>query len=822
MHVVVVESPAKAKTIEGYLGSSYKVIASFGHIRDLPSSEGSVKPENDFEMSWEMDSKGKKQTKIIQDALKSANSLILATDPDREGEAIAWHVLQALNEKGGLKDKDVSRVTFNAITKKTVIEAIENPRELDKELINAYLARRALDYLVGFTLSPVLWRKLPGARSAGRVQSVALRLLCEREIEIESFIPKEYWSINSFLTFEDNPTFKASLTHYNNKKIEQFDIKNSDEAEKIKEVLNTSNFVVEEIDEKEVSRKPSPPFITSSMQMEASRKLGMSAKNTMQVAQRLYQNGLITYMRTDGVQIGEEGITEIRSSINTIYGDKYLPSKSNEYKSKITNAQEAHEAIRPTDASISPERIGSEFSKEEIDLYGLIWKRTIASQMENWRGLRTTINIANNDRDIQLRVSGTVTTFDGYRTLYEEGRKEDKPQESQELPKLEKGQHLKIINTETNQHFTKAPPRYSEATLVKSLEEKGIGRPSTYASIISVLQDRQYVIIENRYFKPEAKGRLLSSFLENFFTQYVSYNFTADLEKNLDKVSNGEINWKDFLNNFWDEFSVCADSALELRTREILDKLNESIGNHVFKDENGEVNRQCPKCSEGELSLKTSRNGAFVGCSQYPDCKYTRSFGSSERNVEEKILGKDPASGEDIHLLIGRYGPYVQIGLNEDKDKKPKRSSIPKTIDPSDLNLEKAIDLLSLPKVIGFHPEDNKEITGAIGPYGPYLLHEGVYANLQNVDELFTIGLNRAVDLIEEKRANPGRGRGSKVIKELGNHPKDKKPIKLMDGKYGPYVKHGKLNVSIPKEKNIDDIDMDIAIDLLNKPKKKK
>ena len=436
--------------------------------------------------------------------------------------------------------------------------------------------------------------------------------------------------------------------------------------------------------------------------------------------------------------------------------------------------------------------------------------------------MRTTINILNNEKDIQLRVSGTVTIFDGFRTLYEEGRKEDKAQDSQELPKLNKGQTLNLINTETNQHFTKAPPRYSEATLVKSLEEKGIGRPSTYASIISVLQERQYVVIENKYFKPEAKGRLLSSFLENFFTQYVSYNFTADLEKNLDKVSNGEINWKDFLNNFWNEFSICANSALELRTREILDKLNESIGNHVFKDENGEINRKCPKCNTGELSLKTSRNGAFVGCSEYPDCKFTRSFGSSGQNIEEKVLGIDPESGKNIHLLIGRYGPYVQIGLSEDKENKPKRSSIPKTIDPSDLSLEKAIDLLSLPKVIGIHPEDNKEITGAIGPYGPYLLHEGIYANLQNVDELFTIGLNRAVDLIEEKRSNPGRGRGSKILKELGNHPKDKKPIKLMDGKYGPYVKHGKLNVSIPKEKSVEDIDIDIAIDLLNKPKKKK
>ena len=822
MHIVVVESPAKAKTIEGYLGSDYKVIASFGHIRDLPSSEGSVQPDNDFEMLWEMDAKGKKQTKIIQDALKSASSLILATDPDREGEAIAWHVLQALKEKGSLKDKEVSRVTFNAITKKIVTEAIASPRELDNELIDAYLARRALDYLVGFTLSPVLWRKLPGARSAGRVQSVALRLLCEREIEIESFDPKEYWSINALLSHSDHSPFKASLTHLNGKKLEQFDIKNAEEADKIKIKLENSDFIVKEIDEKEVSRKPSPPFITSSLQMEASRKLGMSAKNTMQVAQRLYQNGLITYMRTDGVQIGEEGISEIRSTIDKVFGDDYVPTNSNTYASKVTNAQEAHEAIRPTDTNINPERMNGDFSKEEKDLYALIWKRTLASQMQNWRGLRTTINISNKEMDINLRVSGTVTLFNGFRTLYEEGRKDSSKEEIQELPKLEKEQELNKIDIENNQHFTKAPPRFSEATLVKSLEEKGIGRPSTYASIISVLQDRQYVRIENRYFHPEAKGRLLSSFLENFFKQYVSYNFTADLEKNLDKVSNGEVNWKEFLNSFWKEFSVCANSALELRTREILDTLNESIGHHVFKDENGEINRKCPKCDGGELSLKTSRNGAFVGCSSYPDCKYTRSFGSGGQNVEAKILGKYPGTDEDIHLLIGRYGPYVQIGDGEDKEVKPKRSSIPKTIDPADLNLEKAIDLLSLPRVIGLHPEDNKEITGALCRFGPYLLHEGVYANLQNVDELFTIGLNRAVDLIEEKRSNPGRGRGSKTLKELGNHPKDKKPINLMDGKYGPYVKHGKKNVSIPKDNSPDDITLDIAIDLLNKPKKKK
>jgi DNA topoisomerase-1 len=822
MHVVVVESPAKAKTIEGYLGSDYKVIASFGHIRDLPSSEGSVQPDNDFEMLWEMDAKGKKQTKIIQDALKSASSLILATDPDREGEAIAWHVLQTLQDNGSLKGKDVTRVTFNAITKKIVTEAIANPRELDKELVDAYLARRALDYLVGFTLSPVLWRKLPGARSAGRVQSVALKLLCEREIEIESFNPKEYWSINALLSHSDHAPFKASLTHLDGKKLDQFDIKNSEEANKIKSKLENSEYIVKEIDEKEVSRKPSPPFITSSLQMEASRKLGMSAKNTMQVAQRLYQNGLITYMRTDGVQIGEEGINEIRSTIDNTFGNSYLPTKPNEYATKAANAQEAHEAIRPTDTKINPERMNSDSSKEERDLYGLIWKRTLASQMENWKGLRTTINITNKEMDLNLRVSGTVTLFNGFRTLYEEGRKESSSEEIQELPKLEKNQTLNKIEIEEIQHFTKAPPRFSEATLVKSLEEKGIGRPSTYASIISVLQDRQYVRIESRYFHPEAKGRLLSSFLENFFTQYVSYNFTADLEKNLDKVSNGEMNWKDFLSSFWSEFSICAKSALELRTREILETLNESIGNHVFKDENGKINRKCPKCEDGELSLKTSRNGAFVGCSSYPECKYTRSFGSSEQNVEAKILGKYPGTDDEIHLLIGRYGPYVQIGDGEGKETKPKRSSIPKTIDPADLTLEKAIDLLSLPRVIGLHPDDGNEISGALGRFGPYLLHEGVYANLQNVDELFTIGLNRAVDLIEDKRSNPGRGRGSKIIKELGSHPKDKKNITLMDGKYGPYIKHGKTNVGIPKDSSLDSITLESAIDLLNKSKKKK
>ena len=622
MHLVVVESPAKAKTIEGYLGSDYKVIASLGHIRDLPSSEGSVKPDEDFKMIWELGDKGKKQAKTLNEAVKNSESLILATDPDREGEAIAWHVLEVLQEKGSLADKKISRVTFNAITKKEINEAINNPREIDTEMVQAYLARRALDYLVGFTLSPVLWRKLPGARSAGRVQSVALRLICEREIEIESFIPQEYWSVNSHFSYEDNDPFEAKLTHFDSKKLEQFDINNEDRSEEIKLAIQEASFKITDIQEKNVSRKPSPPFITSTLQMEASRKLNMTAKVTMMTAQKLYEAGLITYMRTDGVQIGKESIEEIRSSIGAIYGEDFLPDELRDYQGNIANAQEAHEAIRPTDPKKTPDIVKNELNDDQYGLYSLIWKRTLASQMENWRGMRTTVLINNEDGDISFRASGTVTVFEGFRALYEEGRAEDK-EELQNLPKLVKDSSLANIKTNTNQHFTKPPPRFSEPSLVKSLEEKGIGRPSTYASIISVLQDRNYVRLDKRYFYPEDKGRLVTSFLESFFRQYVGYDFTAQLEENLDKVSNGEMNWKDFLNNFWGEFNSCSEKALELRTRDILDQLNESLGNHIFKDDKGEINRKCPKCEEGILSLKTSRNGAFIGCSAYPDCKYT-------------------------------------------------------------------------------------------------------------------------------------------------------------------------------------------------------
>ena len=547
MHLVVVESPAKAKTIEGYLGSDYKVIASLGHIRDLPSSEGSVKPDEDFKMIWELGDKGKKQAKTLNEAVKNSESLILATDPDREGEAIAWHVLEVLQEKGSLADKKISRVTFNAITKKEINEAINNPREIDTEMVQAYLARRALDYLVGFTLSPVLWRKLPGARSAGRVQSVALRLICEREIEIESFIPQEYWSINGHFSYEDNDPFEAKLTHFDSKKLEQFDINNEDRSEEIKLAIQEASFKITDIQEKNVSRKPSPPFITSTLQMEASRKLNMTAKVTMMTAQKLYEAGLITYMRTDGVQIGKESIEEIRSSIGAIYGEDFLPDELRDYQGNIANAQEAHEAIRPTDPKKTPDIVKNELNDDQYGLYSLIWKRTLASQMENWRGMRTTVLINNEDGDISFRASGTVTVFEGFRALYEEGRAEDK-EELQNLPKLVKDSSLANIKINTNQHFTKPPPRFSEPSLVKSLEEKGIGRPSTYASIISVLQDRNYVRLDKRYFYPEDKGRLVTSFLESFFRQYVGYDFTAQLEENLDKVSNGEMNWKDFLN----------------------------------------------------------------------------------------------------------------------------------------------------------------------------------------------------------------------------------------------------------------------------------
>ena len=560
MHLVVVESPAKAKTIEGYLGSDYKVIASLGHIRDLPSSEGSVKPDEDFKMIWELGDKGKKQAKTLNEAVKNSESLILATDPDREGEAIAWHVLEVLQEKGSLADKKISRVTFNAITKKEINEAINNPREIDTEMVQAYLARRALDYLVGFTLSPVLWRKLPGARSAGRVQSVALRLICEREIEIESFIPQEYWSVNSHFSYEDNDPFEAKLTHFDSKKLEQFDINNEDRSEEIKLAIQEASFKITDIQEKNVSRKPSPPFITSTLQMEASRKLNMTAKVTMMTAQKLYEAGLITYMRTDGVQIGKESIEEIRSSIGAIYGEDFLPDELRDYQGNIANAQEAHEAIRPTDPKKTPDIVKNELNDDQYGLYSLIWKRTLASQMENWRGMRTTVLINNEDGDISFRASGTVTVFEGFRALYEEGRAEDK-EELQNLPKLFKDSSLANIKTNTNQHFTKPPPRFSEPSLVKSLEEKGIGRPSTYASIISVLQDRNYVRLDKRYFYPEDKGRLVTSFLESFFRQYVGYDFTAQLEENLDKVSNGEMNWKDFLNNFWGEFNSCSEKA---------------------------------------------------------------------------------------------------------------------------------------------------------------------------------------------------------------------------------------------------------------------
>ena len=820
MHLVVVESPAKAKTIESYLGSEYKVIASLGHIRDLPSSEGSVKPDNNFEMIWELGDKGKKQAKTLNEAVKNSESLILATDPDREGEAIAWHVLEVLQEKGSLKDKKVSRVTFNAITKKEITEAISKPREIDNEMVEAYLARRALDYLVGFTISPVLWRKLPGARSAGRVQSVALRLICEREIEIESFIPKEYWSIEGLFSYEDFDPFEAKLTHYEGKKLEQFDINTENRSLEIKKNIDDSNFLINEIREKEVTRKPYPPFITSTLQMEASRKLNMTAKNTMMTAQKLYEAGLITYMRTDGVQIGNESIEEIRNSISAIYGEKFLPEKIKDYKGNVANAQEAHEAIRPTDPKKTPDIVKNELSNDQLELYSLIWKRTLASQMKNWRGLRTTVIINNEQNDITFRASGTVTVFEGFRALYEEGRAGEK-EEAQKLPKLSKGVNLGNIAINTNQHFTKPPARFSEASLVKSLEEKGIGRPSTYASIISVLQDRNYVRLDKRYFYPEDKGRLVTSFLESFFRQYVGYNFTAELEENLDKVSNGDINWKEFLNNFWDEFSDCSEKALELRTRDILDQLNESLGNHIFKTDSGEIDRKCPKCDEGTLSLKTSRNGAFIGCSAYPECKYTRTFGSNS-NVEPRLIGIDPETNKEINLLVGRYGPYLEIKNDNEEESKPKRATIPKNIDPDEVNIDLALNLLSLPKVIGIHPEDGNEIKAGLGRFGPYVLHEGIYASLTNVEELFTIGLNRAVDLIEEKKANPGRGRASKKIKELGKNSKDGKEIVLMEGRYGPYAKSGKINASIPKDFDLDSVTLEIAIDLIEKQKAKK
>lgn len=840
MQVVIVESPSKAKTINKYLGSNYTVLASYGHIRDLPSKDGSVDPDNDFEMIWEIDTSSKKRMNEIADALKGADRLILATDPDREGEAISWHILDVLQKKKALKDVAIDRVAFNAITKKAVHEAIAAPRKIDQDLVDAYLARRALDYLVGFNLSPVLWRKLPGSRSAGRVQSVALRIICQREIEIEKFEPREYWSVAGQAVAGAKTPFAARLLTHEGKKLTKFSLENEAMATAAKAAVEAASFTVQSVEAKPSKRNPPPPFTTSTMQQEAARKLGFNAARTMRTAQRLYEGidiggettGLITYMRTDGVDMAPEAIGDSRSTITNEFGATYLPDSPRVYKTKAKNAQEAHECIRPTSFSRAPSTLKS-LDSDQFRLYELIWKRAIASQMESARLENTSIDILSADQQTGLRASGSVILFDGFLKLYEEGMDDAESEDgSGVLPKLTEGEAVALNDVKADQHFTQPPPRFSEASLVKRLEELGIGRPSTYASILSVLRDRGYVEMEKNRFIPDSKGRIVTAFLENFFPKYVEYDFTADLEQTLDEISAGDADWKAFLHAFWKEFHAAVEGTSELRITQVLDALNESLGSLIFPArEDGSPPRDCTLCDDGQLSLKTGRFGAFIGCSNYPDCKFTRQLSAAIKGEDEpagdKVLGTDPETGLDVLLRKGRFGPYIQLG-EEDKEAetKPKRSSIPKGWDASTVDLEQGLKLLSLPRLVGPHPEDNEPIEAGLGRYGPFIKHGKLYANLPTVEDVFEVGLNRAITLLAEKKANPRGRKTAKPLRELGNHPTTGEPVNIMDGRYGPYVKHQKTNATIPSGTDPEHLTLDHAVELITakekKPAKKK
>jgi DNA topoisomerase-1 len=835
MNVVVVESPAKAKTINKYLGSDYRVLASYGHVRDLPSKDGSVQPDQDFAMSWDVDPKSAKRLNDIADALKGADRLILATDPDREGEAISWHVLEVLNRKKALKGAKVQRVVFNAITKSAVTEAMKHPRDIDMELVEAYLARRALDYLVGFTLSPVLWRKLPGSRSAGRVQSVALRLVVDREIEIEQFQTQEYWTVETDVSAGSDP-FLAKLVKHQGKRLSKFDLNNEASALAAKAAVEAGQFKVSAVEKKPARRSPAPPFTTSTLQQEAARKLGFSAQRTMQAAQRLYEGvdiggetvGLITYMRTDGVQVAQEAIEEARRVIGGRYGPDYVPEQPRYYKTKAKNAQEAHEAIRPTSLSRNPGSLRLEGDLGR--LYELIWKRMIASQMEAARVERTTIDLETADGRTGLRATGQVVLFDGFMAAYQEGRDdpeqtsaapgEDEADYSGRLPAVAEGAMARVLRARADQHFTEPPPRYSEASLVKKLEELGIGRPSTYASILTVLRDRDYVHMDKGRFVPDDKGRLVTAFLEQFFRRYVEYDFTADLENKLDQVSAGDLDYKQLLRDFWKDFQAAVGEIGELRVSQVLDALNDALGPVIFPPRpDGTDPRVCPTCGTGRLSLKTSRYGAFIGCSNYPECRYTRPIAAPEGEEGEaaggdRDLGLDPSTGEQVWLKDGRFGPYVQLGEGD----KPKRSSLPKGWTPASVDLDQALRLLSLPREVGLSPEDGKPILAGLGRYGPYVQHDKTYASLGSIEEVFEVGLNRAVALIAEKRAGGPRGaRGGAAapLKELGEHPETGKPVRILSGRFGPYIKHEDVNANVPRGKDPQAVTLEEAVALL-------
>jgi DNA topoisomerase-1 len=827
MNIVIVESPAKAKTVNKYLGSGYLVLASYGHVRDLPSKNGSVEPDNDFEMHWDVEPKAAKRLDEIAKALKGAHKLILATDPDREGEAISWHVLQVLNRKKLLTGVPVERVVFNAVTKESVLEAMRHPREIDGPLVNAYLARRALDYLVGFTLSPVLWRKLPGARSAGRVQSVALRLVCDRELDIEKFKAQEYWSILAELATAKNEIFTGRLVTADGKKLDKFDIANAETAGRLKAALEGGSFTVANIETKPQRRNPAAPFTTSTLQQEASRKLGFSPRQTMQLAQRLYEGvdmgaeseGLITYMRTDGVQIVPEAVAKIRQVLTKLYGDRYVPDGPREYQAKAKNAQEAHEAIRPTDFTKDPDSVSRYLEEDAAKLYRLIWQRTLASQASSADIERTSIDIDVKGKDGKtygMRASGQVVRFDGFLKLYEEGV-DDIEGEDGRLPLVAQGDSLDGRAIEARQHFTEPPPRYTEATLIKKMEELGIGRPSTYASTLNVLRDRLYVRLDKKRLIPEDKGRLVTAFLESFFKRYVEYDFTADLEDKLDLISAGDLAWKDVLRDFWREFTAAVADVGDLRITQVLDALNDMLEPHIFPLPPGATGdpRACPSCSIGRLSLKVGKYGAFIGCSNYPDCRFTRQLADTgdKAPAEPRLLGADPESGLEVSLRVGRFGPYLQLG--ENGEEKPKRASIPKGTDPEGLDLKQALLLLSLPREIGLHPEDNKPIVAGFGRFGPYIQHDGKYASLSGPEEVFTVGINRAVILLAEKAARGGGRRRSNVIKDLGEHPQLGGKVEILNGKFGPYAKHGKVNATLPKDRDPAETTLEEAVELL-------
>jgi DNA topoisomerase-1 len=830
MPVVVVESPAKAKTINKYLGSDYTVLASYGHVRDLPPKDGSVDPDHEFDMKWEVASDSKKHVKAIADALKDDNALILATDPDREGEAISWHLEEALrNRKAIKKDTPVSRVVFNAITKTAVTEAMQNPRQVDGDLVEAYLARRALDYLVGFNLSPVLWRKLPGSRSAGRVQSVCLRILVEREMEIEAFRAREYWSVKALLSTPRGQQFEARLVALAGKKLDKYDLKDSTAAEMAVQAVTSRDLFVQSVEAKPATRNPSPPFMTSTLQQEASRKFGMGARQTMQAAQRLYEAGHITYMRTDGIDMAPEAISACRDAIGGRFGAEYVPSQPRAYKNKAKNAQEAHECIRPTDMTADADSLRLT-DADQKKLYDLIWKRTLACQMESARLERTTVEIGSQDGQVGLRATGQVVLFDGFLKIYEEGRDDVEEDDDKRLPQVAQGDAMAKKDITPEQHFTQPPPRYTEATLVKRMEELGIGRPSTYASIVTTIQDRGYVRKDKNRLIPEDKGRLVIAFLENYFRKYVEYDFTADLEEELDDVSAGSRDYKDVLGRFWRDFSAAIAETSELRITEVLEKINEVLEPHLFPPtEDGSDPRVCPNCGAGRLSMRTARSGgAFIGCSNYPECRYTRPFGPPDAEAEAsaippegKLLGTD--DGDEIRVFKGRFGPYVQRGDVTEDVKKPPRQSVPKDWVPEDLTLEQGVMLLQLPRLIGPHPEDGVNVWANIGRYGPYIKHAestsdrgGTNANLDGIDEVWTVGMNRAVQLIAEKVASRGgRGAAAKTLKELGDHPEAGGKVAVMEGKYGPYVKWEKINATLPKDTDPESVTMEQAVELI-------